>query len=91
MKTNPSQLLQRNNLRIAIIKDGEPGNGGSDSSGEPPAGCLLVHRSKRDPGSTADRCGRWAERREELGSGELRREVSSFSWLPSRSYIKRLR
>lgn len=57
-------------------KDGEPGNGGFDSSGEPHAGCFLGHWAKRKPGPAADRRGGRTERREELGAGELRREVS---------------
>lgn len=60
-------------------EDGEPGNGGSDSSRESDAGCLLRHRPKRYPGPATDRRGGRPERGEELGAGELRREVSRFS------------
>lgn len=60
-------------------QDGQPGNGGPDSSGEPHAGCLLCHRSKREPGPAPDRRCRRTKCGEELGAWELRREVSSFS------------
>lgn len=59
-------------------KDGEPGNGGFDSSGKPHAGCLLRHRPERKPGPAPDRSGGRPECGEELGAGELRRQVSSF-------------
>lgn len=60
-------------------KHGEPGDGGFDSSCEPHAGCFLRHRPERKPGPAPDRRGGRPECGEELGAGELRREVSSFS------------
>lgn len=62
--------------RLFVPQDGQPGNGGLDSSGEQTAGRLLCHRSKCQPGPASDRRGRWAKCGEKLGIRELRREVS---------------
>ncbi len=62
---------------MPVSRDGEPGDGGPDPAGQPNAGCVLRHRSEREPGPAADRGGGRTERREELRARELRGEVSA--------------
>ncbi len=62
---------------VPVSRDGEPGDGGPDPAGQPNAGCVLRHRSEREPGPAADRGGGRTERREELRARELRGEVSA--------------
>lgn len=58
------------------VRHGEPGDGGAYPDGKPAAGCLLIHRPERQPRPAANRRGGRAERREELGAGKLRGQVS---------------
>lgn len=56
-------------------QDGEPRDGGSDSSGESHAGRVLGHRSERGSRPAADRSGGRTERRQKLRARELRGKV----------------
>ena len=58
-------------------RHGEPGHGGADPAGQQAAGRVRLHRAELEPGPAADRGGGRAERREELGAGELRGPVST--------------
>ena len=69
---------KKTQLGTPRCRDGKPGDGRPHSPHQQAPGRLQLHRPELPLGPAADSGGRRAERREELGAGEFRRQVVTF-------------